>query len=48
MISTLQSAGFTVTPCLGKAPFLKGWQTRGALNAIAIAFECDATEDEGK
>ena len=36
MISTLQSAGFTVTPCAGKAPFLKGWQTRGALNAAEL------------
>jgi len=37
MISTLQSAGFTVTPCRGKAPFLSGWQTKGLLDSVSLA-----------
>ncbi len=40
MISTLgtalQSAGFTITPCRGKAPVLSGWQSRGALSAAEL------------
>jgi len=37
MIETLQSAGFTITPCRGKAPFLSAWQTKGLLDSVSLA-----------
>ena len=36
MIQTLQSAGYTVTPCKGKAPVLPRWQQRAALTAAEL------------
>lgn len=36
MIETLQSAGYTVTPCKGKAPVLPRWEQRAALTAAEL------------